>query len=143
MTAQTIDFAEARTLRRARAASDAAVAVLEAVTGEHYRMTATGLLRHRPGRFPELVCECIDVLGEAYDADARAWGTLVRFLDRDREEVRLIVPARLFRTRGFDLVRLLARRGFTMRGGRAAARVVREYVAALRDLADGVPGPLC
>ena len=143
MTGHTIDLAEARMLRRAREGVPAAVAAVEAKTGERYRMTAGGLLRHRPGAFPEMVCERIDVLGEGYDAAARSWGLLVQFLDRDGEAVRLVLPHRLFRSARFDLVRLLARRGFTVRPGRAAARVLRDYLAAFRALEAGTPGRAC
>jgi len=144
MTGQPIDLVEIRMLRRAGDAARAGIAAVEARSGERYRMTADGLLRHRPGAFPELVCARIDVLGESYDPQARTWGTLVQFLDRDRRPVRLVVPHRLFRTPRFDLVRLLARRGFTVRPGRAAARALTDYLrAASRRLVEGAYGQPC
>ena len=143
MTGRPIDLGEARMRRYAQEAVPRALAALEAQTGHRYRMTATGLLRLYAGAFPEFVCERIDVLGDAYDSDARTWGTLVQFLDRDRKEVRLIVPPRLLRSRRFLLARVLAARGFTVRPGRAAARALTIYVAAFRDLGDSVLGHAC
>ncbi|WP_114913333.1 DUF927 domain-containing protein [Acidibrevibacterium fodinaquatile] len=141
--AATIDLAEARSARRAQSALQAAVAAAEATTGERYRLTGDGLLRLRPGGFPELVCGRIDVLGNAYDPEARASGMLVRFLDRNREEVRLVVPHRLFRRSPFDLARLLARRGFTVRPSRAAARAVKAYLAAFGEPESDPSGRAC
>jgi hypothetical protein len=137
--AATIDLAEARNARRAQSALQAA----EAATGERYRLTGDGLLRLRPGAFPELVCGRIDVLGDSYDAEARASGPLVRFLDRDGEEVRLVVPRRLLRGPPFNLARLLARRGFTVRPSRGAARAVKAYLAAFGELEGDPSGCAC
>lgn len=144
MTEDPVSISEARKRRRAKAATRDAIASApvadpegaegaEARQAGRFRMTAEGLYRHLPGRFPEFLCAFFEVLGETYEAEPTAWGLLLAFRDRDMRPVEFVASRAAFTGDSVELTKALAQRGFNIRPGRVVATAFSEYLYTLQS----------
>lgn len=143
MSENPVDISDVRK-RRGKAATRAAItnaAVADPATAEstdarqaaRFTMTADGLYRNIPGKFPEFICAHFEVLGETIEPEARSWGLLLAFRDRDAQEAEFVATRDQFTGEGPELAKALAKRGFRIRPGRAAANALSEYLFALES----------
>jgi uncharacterized protein (DUF927 family) len=123
-----------RAMEGAAVADPAAAADAEARVAARFTMTADGLYKNVPGKFPERICDHFDVLGETREPATKAFGLLVAFRDRDMREVEYVIAREAFTGESLDLTRALARRGFSIRPGRAAANALAEYLFSIQSV---------
>lgn len=67
----------------------------------------------------------------ARDADSSGWSVLLRFQNRDGEEVELLIPHRTLLGDGLDAIRQLADAGLRVEPGRPALEALKQYLATL------------
>ena len=73
------------------------------------------------------LCGPIEVLGATRDEDGEAWGTLLRWRDRDGRIHVWAMPQTLVHVEGGELCRMLADRGLRILPGTRASNLIRTY----------------
>jgi len=99
--------------------------------GSRFRKSRNGWFRNCADDKWVYVSGPFDVLSETRDDEAQAWGLLIRFDDRDRNEQRINLTRDLFASDTAELRNLLARRGLYLNPSKEARTFLIELLSEM------------